>query len=505
MESFESFIASEIATSRKARILTVSHQLPNALYDFEGDLAYIGYSKPTRILASPNCSIRVVDAEHDILAALRRLASHRQENFDVIIFDTDHTAATLAAQINAVHGVRAAETVFLFPGAIPPRRSVGTSKPTEAWWTGDVWTLPGILEKTGAACLVSGAAPVGFLMATCVSDLDVTETIAESSRIQGSVADDAAFREFIKPASNLRLVEAISKALGRLVDGTYVRIIVDPDEPDVRSSQVVDAFKAWLRPPPAFVIDLSNEKLSVNRLYESDRSVQGVTLDQFGACHVLGRDVILCGYGQGQSVNCYGRNIYPEVTRANLQLLADEEPLRGDLATLIEAREGALCVQRGLLDEAELLDQPVFLGTPDEHRNYGMWLLYSVPGVKLFQSVKEDYPRFLAFQGAPWQSRMLIELGVKPEEIVRQSGECGYRCSGLATMRQSYRSLALSAGDLEAFDDFGERAMHGQAAGPARIFVSRLSHTRAGAYRGLPKRAGAHRWTFEAGFRGRGT
>jgi capsular polysaccharide biosynthesis protein len=139
--------------------------------------------------------------------------------------------------------------------------------------------------------------------------------------------------------------------------------------------------------------------------------------------------------------------------------------------------------QSVLLGEKEVVvvDDHLFLLTPDEYLNYGMWLLQAVPGLRLCEN--EAYAGAILCPGAlPWQ-RSIIDF-VAPtasRRWVAHSPNFDYLSSGAVSfIGCSRRSFWIGDFQREAYAELRERARGphtgGREKGSDKIYISRLQH-----------------------------
>jgi capsular polysaccharide biosynthesis protein len=141
---------------------------------------------------------------------------------------------------------------------------------------------------------------------------------------------------------------------------------------------------------------------------------------------------------------------------------------------------------RQRLDTAERIDAPVFLGTPDERDNWGMWLMFAVPSLQEFRAQNGIGAKYLSYAGAAWQRALLTTLGLDPTDLIAQDNKRVYACREVSLIRHSHRDLVVTDDDRAVFASVNQRlAPTVQVPAHEKIFVSRLSRTKQGGYRGL--------------------
>ncbi len=480
------FVREYVITSDLGPILVVAWNLPTAFSEYAGPLTFIGCEAfPGRIASTDYTAHIRRGGDHEMSIALRRQSERQDQSYGLVCLDANHGIESLIDQINVALRTCSPEAVFLLPGAAPPARGMATSLPSQDWWVGDVWTLVEILRSNGATVHTSGLEPTGMLLASGVAPIDPEEARRTAARLQASICDDETFQRQFQHANLTELLMMLDMAAGEVANRERVRVLLDEAQPDVIRSTLIDPVLTWDRPPPFFLCDLSGKELATDHVWRRERVVHGVKVDEFENALLYGRDLILAGSLTGDYLNCYTKNWESGPASGWLHMIAKDPENSADVSTSLTEEKGHFVVRRSLLEGATKLDGPIFTGTPDEYLNYGMWLLYTVPGISLFNDMKSHYPHYMAYMDRPWQRQLLLDLGLEPDELLAQKLDTVYAAPSLATMRHSSRSLSLSATDLAAFDALGERAVRSGGAKPERIFISRRSRTKAGAYRGL--------------------
>ena len=393
-------------------------------------------------------------------------------------FEDCATVDMLGRQLNAAVACATDHAVLILYEVIPsapPQQMFGQLRD-------DRWTFKTLLEQSGAEVHVIDVGPGGMLVAIGMLPMDIAAAKAMADRLHEMLGADDNVRTRLDLSSPAAAMAAAERAFDRQIVQSNVELFVDVTEPGVLSTEI-EPFRGWIRPLPAFVADLSSTGIDTSKLYQNERSMHGVTIDEFWAATLIGRDFILTGPADGQRRAVYGKNKTEAAMVLGLQAASHETAW--DAATRMISRNGKFYYPKQFLKSAETLVTPGFLGTPDEFLNFGMWLLHSVPGIRHYQKLKDRYPTFLAATPAGWQRRMLLDLGVAEGELVQLNPERLYRAASVATMRQTYRSLSFPPSDMEAFDEVAERAVSSGEPTPEKIFVSRMAKTQMGGHRGL--------------------
>lgn len=209
-----------------------------------------------------------------------------------------------------------------------------------------------------------------------------------------------------------------------------------------------------------------------------ERQVHRRTLETFSGCHLMGEDFILM---DGEIFNRYVAT-GPARTRQ-----AAESFLAGRSARLKirpHAESGDYLVARRHLLSAVDLNVRVLLGTSDEPVNYGMWLFIVIPAAHEFLMNRSLYDRFMCHCPRPWQRKILHAIGIGDDDLIEHDLETVYRCASLTLHRASRRDLYVRESYRPALNWVAE-TFAGSRPSPEKIFVSRLSRTKNGAYRGL--------------------
>lgn len=254
-----------------------------------------------------------------------------------------------------------------------------------------------------------------------------------------------------------------------------------PGDETLFQRHVLAPRETWAKAMPRFVANLSGGEPDISRIYKVERLTQGRAVDRFEDACVVGFNGIV------KSGRFFDR--YTVHDEENLLRLARAHGAYENCATGLQLHEGAVVLAREALEGAERLDHSVFLGTPDEPDNWGMWLLLGVAGMHEFLANRDRYDRFLCEREQPWQRSLLQTYGVAEEDIVEQRRGAAYRCRSVSLLRMVGRDLILAPHECELFRDLAGRLVRGSdtaSPSPERIFISRLSRTRkGGAYRGL--------------------
>ena len=245
--------------------------------------------------------------------------------------------------------------------------------------------------------------------------------------------------------------------------------------------QILDEALRIDRPSPRIIARPSPggpADAGLSKIMKVERQVHQRTLETFAGCHLMGEDFIL---KDGEIFNRY------VATGAARTRQAADSFLAGRSARLkIRPAEdgGDYLVDRRLLGSAVNLDVRVLLGTSDEPVNYGMWLFIVIPAAHEFLTNRGSYDRFMCHCPRPWQRKILHALGIEDADMIEHDLETVYRCASLTLHRASRRDLYVRDSYRPALAWVAETFGRPDSS-PEKIFVSRLSRTKNGAYRGL--------------------
>jgi hypothetical protein len=240
--------------------------------------------------------------------------------------------------------------------------------------------------------------------------------------------------------------------------------------------------EAWHRPEPSFVADLSEAgdrgpPPGKWRTEKSERFRHSLH-DQL----VFGSHHLHALVGEGEVFNC--QNL--EWAKNLLEHHIDHHPgpqfniprFRRDGEEFSVSYEG--------FDAAAAvpLDGPVFLGSPIEPANWGLWLLQGLPAIADFVAMGQP-GRFLCYTDFPWQHAMLAFMGLDPDKLLHQGAWVSYRAADITLHQYADLNIIPRAEDIALFADIRERASARVDAPKAtRLFLSRRSAARRpGAYR----------------------
>lgn len=410
---------------------------------------------------------------------LQELA-RRGQRYDVIHIDHDHRLMALYEQIELTLALAHPESLFLFDDAVPPSYDMATPAPTKGWWTGQVCYLRQLLRKKTPDAILECVKlpPTGLLLAQGFSLAPKTEFEACRGNAPNS---DAELEEITKPAAWGDIEDAVHAGLERLAYRTFMPITL-ADDSLCSAMQILDPAAIVDRRPPAFVcLACRDQSLpGIERLQITDRKRHEKRLYTYDQAMLVGHDYIL------KDKHIAPRYFRDDVGHSMLQRVGREYGTFLNDSSGIKLLHGSYTIDTNHLSEPERLNGHVLLATPDEPMNYGMWLLLTIPSVFEFLGNRDRYDKLLCHCPRPWQKMILETVGVDMADVIEHDLRRTYHCERLSLIRASYRDLMIPDGDRESFRRFAERVAGNFAPVPGkRVFLSRLSRTQIGAYRGL--------------------
>lgn len=433
-------------------------------------------------------------SSNDVQEALELLIAHGFL-FDLVFIDHDHRLPALFTQIKCTMELAHPGTIFVFDDAIPPSFDMAGPVPGKGWWTGQVWLLKSLLSAANDQSVIEcvNSRPTGALFAVGLGELD-------------KVAFDA--HADVEPQSDKEILEATSPVseedLFRLLDGprkliesrNFLQVRFDTGSAIACQEKTLDRSIEVDRTPPRLVCVARSSNapaLNLSRLIETRRKIHEKRVTTFSDSFCVGYDQVVSG---DTITSRYFASGLSHIERLALgfgtHVNADSGIRKGD---------GSFLIPRWELNCSEQLDCRVFLGTPDEPMNYGMWLLLAIPSAREFVESDSEYDRFLCLSEKPWQRLMLETAGVDERSMIRQDRRRYYRCKSLSMVRHSYRDLYVTDGDRQIFHDLARQVQHKSRQDyPRKVFLSRLSRTRAGGYRGLTNEEDLLKGVIDLGF-----
>jgi capsular polysaccharide biosynthesis protein len=263
---------------------------------------------------------------------------------------------------------------------------------------------------------------------------------------------------------------------GRLIVPSPQEILAGPNVERLEAPDV------WIRPAADFVVDLSGAQLphylsepQGNRRHGSYRNRYEDVL-VFGCHHFNG---LLDEAGR---IACQEIDGMPE----RLNTHVHHHPGRDAPIPQIYPTTDGFRVDCGAVSP-ERLEGSLYLGTPIEPLNWGMWLLQVIPSaIDYLECVSAG--RFFAYIERDWQRRLLNTLGIPDEKLIHHELVRTYDCEDLVLKQYSEIDLIPTPMEREIFARVArEIAGVEQQGGRRRLFLSRRSVTSAsaGTYRAL--------------------
>jgi hypothetical protein len=463
-------------------VLLLSLFMPKSIYEHPGPVVYIGNASVDRAFKSTSLRFLLAantSAIHQAVDIIRR--ERPGFTFDVVIIDHEHQLASVIEHIRAALIVSSSETLFLFDDAVPPTIGMAGPKPTQAWWVGEVWMLSHLLKRADSCffALTCKSEPTGLLAAAGFALPAPHEIITRYADLS-KVATDAELAALSNHTSVVEFLAHCQKMLERRTMHLFMELEMGLQNDPALSSRTINESRDWIKPAPQFVLDLSGRSLDASRLYHADRRAHSKTIDTFYQGHLVGSESVV---KDGKYFD--HKSNLPNDDR--LDRLAKGHGTYSNFGTGIRFHANKIVLPLERLENAEPINEPVMLGTPDELDNWGMWLLFGVPSLWEFIHNRNEYSKFMAYVRHPWQRALLLLLGLSPSDLLEHNHETCYRFSRLSMVRHSYRDLVITPDDKVIFGNIAQHLTRaGSSTGSERIFISRLSRTRKSeAYRGL--------------------
>jgi hypothetical protein len=466
-----------LAQAPDAAVLVVAHALAAPFLAHQGQVWFVGEGAPGGGQAR---DFRHVNARlhGDVWRALRGLVAEGA-TFDVIFIDHDHRLTALGEQAELCLQLAHDDTLLLFDDVLPPEYVMASAEPREGWWTGQVCFMRHLLRpKAGESLLATLAChPTGLLAAVNVAlapqaEFKALRQAAPRSQDELLTLTDPQEYEAVQPG----LFAALARAGAR----QFVPVTYSEGFDEAAETRWLDEEAVIERRGPRFVAMARAEDapvLDVSRLSANPRQVHGKFMQSFDGVIGLGNNSF---YKDGRFITRYSRFGARDVERMALSgdKFVNEE-------TGLVWRGGRAALPREALALTQLVPGRVMFATPDEVMNYGMWLLLVLPAVVEFTSNRDRYDYLVCHCPAPWQKAILHHLGVGEQDLIEHTPGKSYAYEHLTLIRQTFRDLYVTASDRVAFERAARALGAGRTGAGRRVFLSRLSRTRAGSYRGL--------------------
>lgn len=463
-----------------ARCLVLCSSIPDWVIGHGGKLTVIAREMPTQAYQSRDLRFLKVSDTDGLVAALAREApGPGKPAYDLIFVDFYHELGSLRRQLEALRPFGDDTTLYLFDDAVPPSLSMTGPEPKAGqWWVGEVWMLAGLLRPIGADGFVHTAAvrPTGLLAARGFAIPEAP--VWEARRTELAAIDSEA-------ALNASFAHLSDEAFGRLLASTLDECGASGAKPIVPASPLANAStveqldleRSWAKPKPAFLLNLSSQQLDFSFVDRGPRVTHGTYLCDYEDVDLIGFRALLKGD------RCFIR--YDQGIEGYLDRVASNIGNYSNEATGIRRLRDGYVVARDLSNPT-VVDAPVLFATPDEPDNWGMWLFQGVRSAIEFQNEPDRYDRLFSAIRSPWQHDLLLATGFDPARLMEQDVNRHYRLRRAGMVAQTRRDLILTENDRHAFDELVDRMLpRASVASHPRLFVSRLSRTRRGSYRGL--------------------
>jgi len=248
--------------------------------------------------------------------------------------------------------------------------------------------------------------------------------------------------------------------------------------PRVKQRALIERPAVWDRPGPTPAVDQSGHYDFAPFKQNTPMFTQGRILETFTDAYLRWSDCFFLG-SEFQSYFDDSAEIYARV-------LAEREfGSERQRVSQIVVHDGRLALPKSALENPIEVDGKVLWGTPHEPRNWGLWLLQSLPAVAHFVRNRGQYSKLFIHAAFPTCREMLPLLGVSEQDIIWHDLLRAYHFREVDLLRESRWFFYVFGRDRRLFRDLAARARASAGATARRIFISRLSYTRRGAYRGL--------------------
>lgn len=473
------FLKACLAALPTASVLSISHKPPSWLDEHHGAICLLG-NHPPGTLRSVDYRFILAPSADAIGKSLARL---RDSGFrcDLVFIDHDHSLASLAVHINGALGVAKPTTVFAFDDSVPPRLDMArATPPAVGGWCGEVWMLPTLLEPAGPSFFAANCdlKPTGLLLARGFAPLDLAKHRAAYADLCAvERQEDLVAR--ITPAPTETALGLVRDALLETVSSTLHFITAAPPTGKFLSRiRTFDQKSEWNKPTPIFTEDLSGLDLNYTRLYEKKRTIHEKKLDELENVYLVGVDSLISG-------NLHiARN---DQAGAILQRYASYYGKPGNADTGLQMVGDRIGIEKTRLSTAEVLPGTTLFGSPDEPDNWGMWLFLGLPTLHEFVQHRREYDKLLCAVHQKWMRDLLDLFKISTDDVHPHDRRRSYLLPRTRVIRHSWRDLCVTESDRELFSELRGRFLQTETpvTNSERIYVSRLSRTRRGAYRGL--------------------
>ncbi|RVT95432.1 glycosyltransferase family 61 protein [Rhodovarius crocodyli] len=468
-----------IAHGGHRNILVLAHDFPPACNQPGLHVTYLG---PIGRLPALRCaSAALYDCPDPAQAPelMRRLAGETTRRHSLAFIDSDHRAAALVAQIAAMAPLCEEDAWWAFDDAVPPRPEMATAEPRAGWWVGQVYALPKLMDPVAgdAAAAVMPLPPTGIsffrgwrlpeadVLAARLADLPEEPGLEAISRLSALPGASALDLFLGMPGTALPQNGPLD------VLGEAGRMVIEELEPETPAAEPI---------APLGIVQAGGT---------ADTSAcEAPPGPRHGSALVEYRDVVVSGFDAlffGNTLT--GRYRDPAQRLDHAGRLAATGAWGYDRSwPVLRDAAGGLHVNPAALTPAGDITESVLWGTPDKGADWGIWLLTAFASVELFHNHRDRFAKFFCWCPMPWQKDFLAAAGLAAEDVLFHQAEKPWLLRHVGLLEQSRRDLALTPFLRGALDRFLERqGLFDLPAGDRRLFVSRLSVGRRGAYRAL--------------------
>lgn len=474
-------------------ILVIAHDFPPACNQPGLHVTFLGPIGHVPRLRCASAALHDCPDPADLPARLLTIARETTRRHTLAYIDSDHRAAAILRQVEAMGPLCTPDAWWVFDDAVPPSPGMASAEPSQGWWVGQVFALPSLLEPVadGAAAAVFALPPTGIAffqgwrlpgparLAERLAALPAHPDAADIARLSALPGAPAVEHFLGTPPLTLPHAGPLDCA------GEGGRMMLEELEPETPASApfaplgIAQARAEPIAPPapPA-------------------AALHGSTLVEYHDVVVTGFDTLFFGN------TLISRYRDPAQRQGQAWRLAQQGAWGFDPSWPVQRDPVlGLTVNAPALAPAGEIAEPVFWGTPDEGANWGMWLLLALASVELFRRHRDRYAKFYCWCPLPWQKDFLAAAGIAPEELLAHEAQSPWLLRQVGLLEQSQRDLAVTPFLRQALDGFlARQGLLDLPAPHRRLFVSRLSISRRGAYRALLGEERLHEAMLARGF-----
>lgn len=401
---------------------------------------------------------------------------------DLVFIDHDHGIEAVIDQINAASAYATGKTIWILDDAVPQDLDMASERPVPGkWWVGSVWAIVSTAWwRSSRAHLCIDTKPTGVAVALGLplrgsenAAIEARNLVKECESIDWirnsiGVCESSGLERFKFECRNNTHIRV------RVADSTaYEQITVLPPEGYVEQQREI------IKPMPILMADFSNGLVKHKFHGAIKERIPSARLCSLKDVHLIGPQLLI---DTKEEDDC-GGYVYARWSLSAVQIV--EESLKKE--SVFEKWNGGYWVRRPDSDSIELSGRYI-LATPDEPRNWGMWLLLVIPAVHQFLRARDLYDGVICFCEFPWQKNFLHYLGVSDDELVNHDLKIAYKIEQLDWTVRGYRNLAVSQREKEAFHELVSKELGDDLRlqrNDRKLFLSRLSRSRRGSYRPL--------------------